>query len=130
MAASRDRHAVPGLAALYEVGRRLASTQDLGMLLSQIAEVTRGLVDYQTFAVFLLDPDGKHLVPRYTQSKGKWRWTVSVTRTEAMRPAGPGRPMRRDAAPAARPSAGRGGRSDVRMGRGQGVEDPDAGRHP
>ena len=65
MAAPRDRHAAPGLAALYEVGRRLASTQDLGMLLSQIAEVTRGLVDYQTFAVFLLDPDGKHLVPRY-----------------------------------------------------------------
>ncbi|MCZ6552117.1 MAG: hypothetical protein V3R69_01505 [candidate division NC10 bacterium] len=22
-------------------------------------------MDYQTFAVFLLDPDGKHLVPRY-----------------------------------------------------------------
>ncbi|MBI4414578.1 MAG: hypothetical protein HY576_09415, partial [candidate division NC10 bacterium] len=67
MAAPRDRHAAPGLAALYEVGRRLASTQDLGMLLSQIAEVTRGLVDYQTFAVFLLDPDGKHLVPRYAE---------------------------------------------------------------
>ncbi len=67
MAAPRDRHAAPGLAALYEVGRRLASTRDLGTLLSQIAEVTRRLVDYKTFAVFLLDADGKHLTPRYAE---------------------------------------------------------------
>jgi len=67
MGAPRDRHAAPGLAALYEVGRRLASTQDLGELLLQIAQVTRRLVDYQTFAVFLLDADGKHLTPRYAE---------------------------------------------------------------
>lgn len=65
MAAPQERLVLSGLAALYEVGRRLASTLDLGSLLSQIAEVTRRLVDYQTFAVFLLDPDGRHLVPRY-----------------------------------------------------------------
>ncbi len=65
MAAPRDSHMASGVAALYEVGRRLASTHDLGTLLSQIAEVTKRLVDYQTFAIFLLDPAGKHLVPRY-----------------------------------------------------------------
>ena len=66
MADSLDQQSALSISALYEVGRRLASTEDLGTLLSEIAEVTRGLVDYQTFAVFLLDPDGKHLVPRYT----------------------------------------------------------------
>ncbi|MFQ5961758.1 MAG: sigma 54-interacting transcriptional regulator [Candidatus Methylomirabilales bacterium] len=65
MAAPAEQHPSPRLSALYEVGRRLASTEDLGTLLSQIAEVTRQLVEYQTFAVFLLDPDGKHLIPRY-----------------------------------------------------------------
>jgi Nif-specific regulatory protein len=65
MAARPDRHSAPGIAALYEVGRRLASTHDLGALLSQIAEVTKRLIDYQTFAIFLTEPDGKHLVPRY-----------------------------------------------------------------
>ncbi len=66
MAAPLEEHPVPRLSALYEVGRRLASTEDFGTLLSEIANVTRQLVDYQTFAVFLLDADGRHLVPRYT----------------------------------------------------------------
>ena len=65
MAAPLDQQSASTISALYEVGRRLASTEDLGTLLSQIAQVTRRLVDYQTFAVFLLDRDGKHLVPRY-----------------------------------------------------------------
>lgn len=65
MTAPREEHPAPRLSALYEVGRRLASAEDLEVILSQIGEVTRGLVDYQTFAVFLLDPDGKHLIPRY-----------------------------------------------------------------
>ena len=65
MADSLDQQSALSISALYEVGRRLASTEDLGTLLAQIAEVTRRLVDYQTFAVFLLDPDGKHLIPRY-----------------------------------------------------------------
>ncbi|MFQ5804003.1 MAG: sigma 54-interacting transcriptional regulator [Candidatus Methylomirabilales bacterium] len=65
MADPLDQQSALSISALYEVGRRLASTEDLGTLLSQIAEVTKRLVDYQTFAVFLLDPDGKHLIPRY-----------------------------------------------------------------
>lgn len=65
MAARLEEQSSPRLSALYEVGRRLASTEDLGSLLSEIADVTRELVDYQTFAVFLLESDQKHLVPRY-----------------------------------------------------------------
>ncbi len=65
MADPLNQQSALSISALYEVGRRLASTEDLGTLLSQIAEVTKRLVDYQTFAVFLLDPDGKHLIPRY-----------------------------------------------------------------
>ncbi len=65
MADPLDQPSAPPISALYEVGRRLASTEDLGTLLSEIGEVTRQLVDYQTFAVFLLEPDGKHLIPRY-----------------------------------------------------------------
>jgi Nif-specific regulatory protein len=65
MADPLDQQSALSISALYEVGRRLASTEDLGTLLAQIAEVTKRLVDYQTFAVFLLDPDGKHLIPRY-----------------------------------------------------------------
>ncbi len=65
MAIRSGRHAATGLAALYEVGRRLATMQDLGTLLSQIAEVTKRLVDYQTFAIFLMEADGRHMVPRH-----------------------------------------------------------------
>lgn len=65
MAGPAQEQPSPRLAALYEIGRRLASTDDLETLLPQIAKMTRELVEYHTFAVFLLGADEKHLVPRY-----------------------------------------------------------------
>jgi transcriptional regulator with GAF, ATPase, and Fis domain len=51
------------LAILYEVGRELAAIRDPDVLLQQVARLTRRLVDYRTFAVLLMEPDGR-LAPR------------------------------------------------------------------
>ena len=47
------------LAILYEIGRELAALRDPGVLLQQVAHLAKRLVDYRTFAVLLVEPDGR-----------------------------------------------------------------------
>src|SRR5574341_1611849 len=53
------------LAILYEIGRELSALRDPDVLLQQVARLTERLVDYRTFAVLLVGPDGR-LAPRLT----------------------------------------------------------------
>jgi signal transduction histidine kinase/CheY-like chemotaxis protein len=58
--AETRRHAEE-MAALAEVGREVSATLDLSVVLELVAERAKSLLDADTGAVFLPDPDGKHL---------------------------------------------------------------------
>ncbi len=51
------------LTSLYEIGCELGSLRDPEVLLQQVPHLTKRLVDYRTFALFLVGPDGR-LAPR------------------------------------------------------------------
>jgi sigma-B regulation protein RsbU (phosphoserine phosphatase) len=49
------------LATLYEIGKETASILDLDELLGRVAEVVKRVIDYEMFAIWLLDDDRKEL---------------------------------------------------------------------
>lgn len=49
------------LATLYEIGKETASILDLDELLRRVAEVVKRVIDYEMFAIWLLDEDRKEL---------------------------------------------------------------------
>jgi sigma-B regulation protein RsbU (phosphoserine phosphatase) len=60
------------LEVLNEIAVELASILDLGPLLERIGQLLRRLIDYQMFAIMLLDDRGETLITRYA-----WRFGYS-----------------------------------------------------
>ena len=60
------------LATLYEIGKETSSILDLDALLTRIAEVVKRVIDYEMFAIFLLDEERKELVARRTVRYGSF----------------------------------------------------------
>jgi sigma-B regulation protein RsbU (phosphoserine phosphatase) len=58
------------LATLHDIGKETASILDLDQLLHRLAEVVRRVVDYERFAILLLDEDRGELVLRKSVSFG------------------------------------------------------------
>jgi sigma-B regulation protein RsbU (phosphoserine phosphatase) len=58
------------LATLYEIGKETSSILDLDELLTRVAEVVKRVIDYEMFAIFLLDEERKELVARKTVRYG------------------------------------------------------------
>jgi len=69
------------LATLFEIGKETASILDLDELLQRVAELVKRVVDYEFFAILLLDEDRQELVLRkqinFGGAREKWRLPVS-----------------------------------------------------
>ena len=55
----RSRHDADAFETLAEIGREVASVLDLDELFTRIAQLTRRLIDYRTFGLFLLNELGE-----------------------------------------------------------------------
>lgn len=55
----RSRRDADAFETLAEIGREVTSLLDLDLLFSRIAELTKGLVDYRTFGILLLNDAGE-----------------------------------------------------------------------
>ena len=60
------------LATLYEIGKETSSILDLDQLLTRVAEVVKRVIDYEMFAIFLLDEERKELIARKTVRYGAY----------------------------------------------------------
>ncbi|HET7290956.1 MAG TPA: GAF domain-containing protein [Vicinamibacteria bacterium] len=60
------------LATLYEIGKETSSILDLNELLARVAEVVKRVIDYEMFAILLLDEERKELVARKTVRYGSY----------------------------------------------------------
>lgn len=58
------------LATLYEIGKETASILDLDQLLHRVADVAKRVIDYEMFAILLLDEERRELVLRKSVSYG------------------------------------------------------------
>ena len=58
------------LATLYEIGRETASILDLDELLQRLAEIVKRVIDYEMFAILLLDEERQELVLRQAVNFG------------------------------------------------------------
>src|SRR3979409_1834496 len=56
-----ERHYTATLETLAEIGREMSSILDLDVLLTRIAGLTKRLIDYRTFGIFLLNPSTTEL---------------------------------------------------------------------
>jgi len=56
-----ERKLVDTLETLAEIGREVASILDLDELLTRIANLTKRIINYRTFGIFLVSPDGRQL---------------------------------------------------------------------
>ena len=69
------------LATLYEIGKETASILDLDELLHRSAEIVKRVIDYESFAIFLLDERTQELVlrksVRFGGTPGKTRLKLS-----------------------------------------------------
>jgi sigma-B regulation protein RsbU (phosphoserine phosphatase) len=69
------------LATLYEIGKETASILDLDLLLSRVAEIVKRVIDYEMFAILLVDEECHELVLRksvqFGTVKGKTRLKVT-----------------------------------------------------
>jgi phosphoserine phosphatase RsbU/P len=69
------------LATLYEIGKETASILDLDLLLSRVAEIVKRVIDYEMFAILLVDEEREELVLRkavqFGTVKGKTRLKIS-----------------------------------------------------
>ena len=69
------------LATLYEIGKETASILDLDALLHRVAEIVKRVIDYEMFAILLIDPAHQELVVRkavnFGPSKERRRLLVS-----------------------------------------------------
>ncbi len=52
------------LATLYEIGKETASILDLDALLHRVAEIVKRVIDYEMFAILLIDEEQQELVVR------------------------------------------------------------------
>ncbi len=69
------------LGTLFEIGKETASILDLDLLLQRVAELVRRVIDYDFFAILLLDEERQELVLRqqinFGSAREKWRLPVS-----------------------------------------------------
>ncbi len=69
------------LATLYEIGKETASILDLDALLHRVAEIVKRVIDYEMFAILLIDEEHQELVVRkavnFGPSKERRRLLVS-----------------------------------------------------
>ena len=56
-----ERHYTATLETLAEIGREMSSILDLDVLLTRIASLTKRLIDYRTFGIFLLNASTSEL---------------------------------------------------------------------
>ena len=56
-----ERKLVDTLETLAEIGREVAAILDLDELLTRIASLTKRIINYRTFGIFLMSADGKQL---------------------------------------------------------------------
>ena len=56
-----ERQLVTTLETLAEIGREVSSILDLDQLLTQIASLTKRIIGYRTFGIFLLNPERQQL---------------------------------------------------------------------
>lgn len=54
------------LTAMVDIGKEINSILDLDELLAKIAQLLKGMVDYQIFAIFLLDESGQEFFIRFS----------------------------------------------------------------
>jgi sigma-B regulation protein RsbU (phosphoserine phosphatase) len=75
------------LATLYEIGKETASILDLDELLHRVAEIVKRVIDYEMFAIFLVDEASDELVLRkwvnFGDAKEKHRLSISEGLTGA-----------------------------------------------
>ena len=55
----RSRHDADAFEALAEIGREVTSLLDLDQLFARLAQLTKGVIDYRTFGILLLDDSGE-----------------------------------------------------------------------
>ena len=61
------------LATLYEIGKETASILDLDELLSRVTEIVKRVIDYEMFAIHLLDADSQSLVVKKAVGFGPFK---------------------------------------------------------
>jgi len=61
------------LATLYEIGKETASILDLDALLSRVTEIVKRVIDYEMFAIHLLDEDTQSLVVKKAVGFGPFK---------------------------------------------------------
>jgi phosphoserine phosphatase RsbU/P len=66
-----ERLHIDTLEALAEIGREMSSILDLDVLLTRIANLTKRLVDYRTFGIFLLNEQTQELEMKLAVRYGK-----------------------------------------------------------
>jgi sigma-B regulation protein RsbU (phosphoserine phosphatase) len=66
-----ERHYVDTLETLAEVGREMSSILELDVLLTRIASLTKRLIDYRTFGIFLLNEATSELEMKLAVRYGK-----------------------------------------------------------
>ncbi len=75
------------LATLYEIGKETASILDLDELLQRVVEIVKRVIDYEMFAILLVDEDRQELVLRkwvnFGAAKEKQRLPISEGLTGA-----------------------------------------------
>jgi sigma-B regulation protein RsbU (phosphoserine phosphatase) len=72
------------LATLYEIGKETASILDLDELLHRVAEIVKRVIDYEAFAILLLDEEGEELVLRKQVNFGASREKGRLKVTEGL----------------------------------------------
>jgi sigma-B regulation protein RsbU (phosphoserine phosphatase) len=69
------------LGTLFEIGKETASILDLDLLLQRVGELVRRVIDYDFFAILLVDEDRQELVLRqqinFGAAREKWRLPIS-----------------------------------------------------
>jgi phosphoserine phosphatase RsbU/P len=68
------------LATLYEIGKETASILDLDALLHRVAEIVKRIIDYEMFAILLVDEEREEIVVRKSVNFGvaKARQRLSI----------------------------------------------------
>jgi len=67
----RETRRIAGLlATLYEIGKETASILDLDELLQRVVEIVKRVIDYEMFAILLVDEDRQELVLRKWSTSG------------------------------------------------------------
>jgi len=72
------------LATLYEIGKETASILDLDELLHRVAEIVKRVIDYEAFAILLLEDETQELVLRKQVNFGASREKGRLNVTEGL----------------------------------------------